>query len=90
MTGWAMLGLEAAGVNPRDVGRRGRSPVAYLRRNVDEVRSPGDLARTILALNGAGVEPAQLRRPRPGGRRWQPAGAPTAPTRAGRTRPPSR
>lgn len=55
MTGWAMLGLEAAGINPRDVGQRGRSPVAYLRRNVGDVRSPGDLARTILALRGAGV-----------------------------------
>lgn len=56
MTGWAMLGLEAAGVNPRDLGRTGRSPVAYLRRNVAEVRSPGDLARTILALSGAGID----------------------------------
>ena len=56
MTGWAMLGLESAGVNPADVGKRGRSPVDYLRRNVAELRSPGDLARTILALEGAGVD----------------------------------
>jgi energy-coupling factor transport system substrate-specific component len=56
MTGWAMLGLESAGVNPADVGKRGRSPLDYLRRNVAELRSPGDLARTILALEGAGVD----------------------------------
>ena len=56
ITAWAMLGLEAAGVNPLDVGRRGHSPVAYLRRNVSDLRSPGDLARTILALSGAGVD----------------------------------
>ena len=60
MTGWAMLGLEAAGTNPLDIGRRGRTPVAYLRRNVAEVRTPGDLARTVLALNGAGVDPRRF------------------------------
>jgi energy-coupling factor transport system substrate-specific component len=56
ITAWAMLGLEASRVNPLDVGRRGHSPVDYLRRNVSDLRSPGDLARTILALSGAGVD----------------------------------
>lgn len=56
MTGWAMLGLEAAGRNPQDVRRGGRSPVGYVERNLGEIRSPGDLARTILALDGAGVD----------------------------------
>ncbi|MEK6252619.1 MAG: prenyltransferase/squalene oxidase repeat-containing protein [Actinomycetota bacterium] len=56
MTGWAMLGLEAAGINPLDVGRAGHSPVDYLRANIADVRTPGDLARTILALSGAGVD----------------------------------
>ncbi|MGH2981228.1 MAG: hypothetical protein ACRDKV_04185 [Solirubrobacterales bacterium] len=60
MTGWAILGLEAAGINPLDLGRRGPSPVAYLRRNVADVRTPGDLARTILALRGAGVDPRRF------------------------------
>jgi Protein of unknown function (DUF1393). len=55
MTGWAMLGLEAAGINPLDVGRAGHSPVDFLRSNIADVRTPGDLARTILALSGAGV-----------------------------------
>jgi energy-coupling factor transport system substrate-specific component len=57
ITCWAMLGLEAAGRNPLDVARGGKTPVDYLRANVDQLRSPGDLARTILALEGAGVDP---------------------------------
>ncbi|HEU4906519.1 MAG TPA: prenyltransferase/squalene oxidase repeat-containing protein [Solirubrobacterales bacterium] len=57
MTAWAMLGLEAAGRNPLDVSRGGRNPVGYLRRNAGDLRSPGDFARTILALQGAGVNP---------------------------------
>jgi energy-coupling factor transport system substrate-specific component len=57
MTVWAMLGLEAAGRNPLDVARGGRDSVAYLRGHVDELSSPGDFARTILALEGAKVDP---------------------------------
>jgi energy-coupling factor transport system substrate-specific component len=57
MTAWAMLGLEAAGRNPLDVTRGGRSPVGYLRGHVDELSTPGDFARTIVALHGAGVDP---------------------------------
>jgi prenyltransferase/squalene oxidase-like repeat protein len=57
ITGWAMLGLEAAGRNPFDVARLGRTPVDSLRSNLDEVSSAGDLARTIVALLGAGADP---------------------------------
>jgi energy-coupling factor transport system substrate-specific component len=57
MTGWSMLGLEAAGRNPLDVARKGQTPVDFLRGAVDRLKSPGDLARTILALEGAGVDP---------------------------------
>jgi energy-coupling factor transport system substrate-specific component len=57
MTCWAMLGLEAAGRHPLDVVRHGNTPVDFLRRNLEDVTSPGDLARTILALHGAGVDP---------------------------------
>jgi Prenyltransferase and squalene oxidase repeat len=57
MTAWAMLGLEAAGRNPLDVSGAGRSPVDYLRANVKRLSSPGDFARTILGLYGAGVDP---------------------------------
>jgi energy-coupling factor transport system substrate-specific component len=57
MTAWVMLGLEAAGHNPLDVSRDGRTPVDFLRASVAELKSPGDLARTILALEGAGADP---------------------------------
>jgi energy-coupling factor transport system substrate-specific component len=57
MTGWAMLGLEASGINPLDVRRSGNTPVSYLRRNVAAITSTGDLERTIIALVGAGVDP---------------------------------
>jgi energy-coupling factor transport system substrate-specific component len=57
LTGWAMLGLEAAGRNPFDVISSGRSPIDFLRGHLDEVTSPGDIARTILALEGAGADP---------------------------------
>jgi energy-coupling factor transport system substrate-specific component len=56
-TAWAMLGLEAAGRNPLDVVKSGRTPVDFLRANVKKLRSSGDLARTIVALEGAGVNP---------------------------------
>ncbi len=56
-TCWAMLGLEAAGVNPFDARAGGRSPIEYLRGSLDQVKSPGDLARTIVALEGAGIDP---------------------------------
>jgi ECF-type transporter family protein/prenyltransferase/squalene oxidase-like repeat protein len=56
-TCWVMLGLEAAGRNPLDVARLGRTPVDFLRSQVDELSSSGDFARTILALEGAGVDP---------------------------------
>jgi hypothetical protein len=55
MTGWTMMGLEAAGVNPLDVAKRGRTPVDYLREHASRLRSTNDLERTILALEGAGV-----------------------------------
>jgi energy-coupling factor transport system substrate-specific component len=57
ITGWVMLGLEAAGRNPRDVRSGGETPVSYLRSQIGRLRSPGDLERTILALRGAGLDP---------------------------------
>lgn len=60
MTAWAMLGLEAAGRNPRDVSRNGHNPVGYLSQHLDELSSPGDFARTILALQGAEVNPRKF------------------------------
>ena len=56
MTGWAMLGLEAAGRNPLDVGPRRRTPVAYLEDNVRRINSPNELELAILALEAAGLD----------------------------------
>jgi len=56
MTGWACLGLEAAGINPLDVTKGGKSPVDYLESEKGEIRSAGDLERTILVLEGAGLD----------------------------------
>jgi energy-coupling factor transport system substrate-specific component len=56
LTSWAMLGLEAAGRNPFDVTSAGKSPLDFLQGHLDEVSSPGDLARTIIALEGAGAD----------------------------------
>lgn len=59
-TCWVMLGLEAAGRNPLDVSRGGHSPVDFLRAGVGKLKSPGDLSRTTLALEGAGVDPRKF------------------------------
>ncbi len=60
MSGWAALGLEAAGRNPLDVRRGGHSAVGYMRRHAGSVSGAGDLERTILALAGAGVDPRRF------------------------------
>jgi energy-coupling factor transport system substrate-specific component len=60
MTGWAMLGLEAAATNPLDVNRGGKTGVDFLRGEVSSLTTPGDLARTVLALEGAGVDPREF------------------------------
>jgi len=57
MTSWAMLALAATGRNPLDVTNGGKSPVDYLRSHGDEISDAGDVARTILALSAAGVDP---------------------------------
>ena len=59
-TGWASLGIAAAGTNPRDVERRGRSPIDYTRRGVRAIRDVGELERTILVLEAAGVSPRRF------------------------------
>lgn len=57
VTAWAMLGLEAVDRSPLDVTSGGGNPVDYLRGHAGELRSAGALARTILALEGAKVDP---------------------------------
>ena len=61
-------GSRGRGAKParrRAAGATRRS--ASCARNLDGLRSTGDLERTILALDGAGVERAALREPRPRG-----------------------
>jgi hypothetical protein len=55
ITGWTVLGLEAAGRHPLDVIRDGHTPVDYIRSRVGELNDTGELERTILALRGAGL-----------------------------------
>ena len=54
-TGWAALGLAAAGRNPLDVRRGERSALSYIRRGAAGVTDVGELERTILVLSAAGV-----------------------------------
>jgi energy-coupling factor transport system substrate-specific component len=54
-TGWAALGLAAAGHNPLDVRRGGHSVVDYIRHS--RFADAGELERTILVLGAAGASP---------------------------------
>jgi energy-coupling factor transport system substrate-specific component len=60
MSGWAVLGLEAAGINPRDLDRGDATPISYLAGTLGEIRTTGDLERTILVLRGAGLDPRRF------------------------------
>ena len=62
ITGWAMLGLEAAGRNPLDVSRRGNTPVDFLRSHIDEDRAA---AATSPARSSPSRAPASTRAPSP-------------------------
>ena len=87
MTGWAVLGLEAAGVNPLDLDHGDATPISYLAGNVGEISTTGDIERTILVLRGAGLDPRAL----PGRRPGQPsAGAPRRGRLLGRAGEPDR
>ena len=57
MTGWAALGLAAAGRNPLDVRRHGRTPIDAMRRTFSGVRDVGGIERSILVLRAAGLNP---------------------------------
>jgi Prenyltransferase and squalene oxidase repeat len=57
MTSWSMLALAAVGRNPLDVTNSGKSPVDFLRAHRSEIKDAGDVARTILSLQAAGVDP---------------------------------
>ena len=54
-TGWASLGLAAAGRNPRDVERHGHSPVDYIRGSARQIHDVGEVERTILVVEASGL-----------------------------------
>jgi energy-coupling factor transport system substrate-specific component len=57
-SGWAGLGLAAAGRNPRDLHRRGgRSLAAYVQRDARSLTDIGEVERTVLLLGAAGLSP---------------------------------
>jgi prenyltransferase beta subunit len=56
LTGWAALGLAAAGHSPRQESAKRRSTIAYLRSRTRS-RDAGALARTLLVLHAAGLTP---------------------------------
>jgi energy-coupling factor transport system substrate-specific component len=60
MTGWAVLGLESAGINPLDLDHGDATPVSYLAGNVGEITTTGDIERTILVVRGAGLDPRRF------------------------------
>jgi energy-coupling factor transport system substrate-specific component len=53
-TGWAALGLAAAGFNAADVASGGTSILDYLRAHASSIGQIGDIERTALALHAAG------------------------------------
>jgi energy-coupling factor transport system substrate-specific component len=54
-TGWAALGLAAAGTNPRDAGSP--SVIDWLRAHPGDVSDLGEVSRTVLVLRAAGLAP---------------------------------
>jgi energy-coupling factor transport system substrate-specific component len=54
-SGWAAMGLAAAGRNPLSVRRDGYSVLYALRGEASSLEGAGDLERTILALRACGV-----------------------------------
>jgi energy-coupling factor transport system substrate-specific component len=56
-TSWAVIGIAAAGRDPRTVKRGGRSSVDYLVRDIGHVRALADVERTILALHAGRRSP---------------------------------
>ena len=55
-TGWAALGLAAAGYNPRDVRRGQGSAIDAIRSGLPGLTDTGELERTILVVRSAGLD----------------------------------
>jgi energy-coupling factor transport system substrate-specific component len=60
-TGWAGLGLAAAGRNARDVRTRGgRSIASFVTRNAGSLSEIGEVERTVMLLASAGLSPRRF------------------------------
>ena len=59
-SGWAALGLAAAGENPQDVARAGHSLIGYIESSVASASDPGSIERNILVADAAGLEPSSF------------------------------
>ena len=90
ITGWAMLGLEAAGRNPLDISQGGKTPVDYLRGDDRRNRKQRRLRPHDPRPRGRRRRRPLLRRRATWSARWPSAAAATAPTKGGRGRPRSR
>lgn len=55
MTGWAAIGLEAAGARSVEARTSARRAVSFMRRRTQELNDTGEIERTILAVRGAGL-----------------------------------
>jgi energy-coupling factor transport system substrate-specific component len=69
-SGWAAMGLAAAGRDPLSLRRDGHSVLDALRGEASSLQGAGDLERTILALHACGVSVHAL----PGGAGGDPVG----------------
>ena len=58
ITARASIGFAAAGRNPFDVSRSGRSPIGYLTSNSKEINDSAEISLAVLALHAAGVDPS--------------------------------
>ncbi len=54
-SGWAALGLAAAGENPQDVTHDGHSLIGYIEAGVASASDPGSVERNILVAGAAGL-----------------------------------
>jgi prenyltransferase beta subunit len=60
-TGWAGLGLAAAGRNARDVSKRGGGSIAaFVLRNAGSLRDIGEVERTVMLIASAGLSPRRF------------------------------
>jgi energy-coupling factor transport system substrate-specific component len=59
-TGWAAIGLAAAGRNPATLRRDGHSVLAALAAQAATLEGPGDIERTMLALHACGAPAGSL------------------------------